>query len=78
MSDKTYVIIVPPGIGGNSGYVIAKSQLAGSALLGYLRQDGTWSSDYAIREAFRFNSAKGAIDWAEKQGWVVMNKGQLG
>ncbi len=77
MSDKTYVIIVPPGAAGNSAYVIAKSQLSGSALLGYLRQDGTWSSDYAIREAFGFNTARGAIEWAEKQGWIVMNKGQV-
>lgn len=77
MSNKTYVIVVPPGTGGSSGYVIAKSQLSGSALLGYLRQDGTWSSDYAIWEAVGFSTARGAIEWAEKQGWVVMNKGQV-
>lgn len=77
MSDKIYVIIVPPGVGGNSGYVIGKSQLSGSALLGYLKQDGTWASEYAIGEAFGFNTARDAIEWAEKQSWVVMNKGQV-
>lgn len=72
----TYAIVIPPGAAGNSQYILAKSQLSGNSLEGFIRPDGTlhptdmWS-------AAGFNSASEAISWAERHGYSVMNKGNV-
>lgn len=71
-----YAIVLPPEASGSGKYILAKSQLSGDSLLGFIKPDGTlhptdmWS-------AAGFNSASEAILWAEKHGYTVMNKGNI-
>lgn len=65
-----YVAVIPPGVGGNRGYVISREQPSFS----FATEDGTWVDFLRRTEAIQFVTAKDAIEFAEMHGWTVMNK----
>ena len=68
-NDPVYVAILPPGVGGNSTYLIATNYFGG---LDHATDNGSFVTldEYAVR----FATARDAIAFAEMHGWIVMNK----
>jgi hypothetical protein len=68
-NDPVYVVINPPGIGGNTAYLITTDYFGG---LDHATENGSFATlpQYAVR----FATARDAIAFAETHGWIVMNK----
>jgi nucleoside 2-deoxyribosyltransferase len=64
------VTILPPGIGGNQGFMIARDRPS----FAFATEDANWVDFTNKYEAVQFLNAGDAIEFAEMQGWTVMNK----